>query len=138
MNNALKDLLYRSLDTPLAPKEQAKLDEALASDKELQEEKRLLENMRSMLNENAEQKFGPFFSAKVMQKIKTQSIKGDDFISSLVWSFRVTAIAAATVVVVLFAHNSFIRKDISIEALLSMPQTSIEETWEFELPGENL
>lgn len=138
MNKAYQDLLYCSLDTPLTPEEQTKLGQALASNKELQEEKRLLENMRSMIKENTTQKFKPFFSAKVMQKIKMLSVKGDDFISSLVWSFRLIAITAAAVVVILFAHNSFIRKDISIEALLSMPQTSIEETWELELPGENL
>ncbi len=138
MNKELQNLLYRSLDTPLTAEEQAKLDQALTSDIELQEEKRLLGNMRSMINENTAQKFQPFFSAKVMQEIRSQSVESDNFISSLVWSFRVTAITAAAVAVVLFAHNSFIRKDISIEALLSMPQTSIEETWELELPGDNL
>lgn len=138
MNNKLQDLLYRSFDTALSPEEQAQLDQALASDRELQEEKRLLEEMRLMISKNAELKFKPFFSAKVMQKIRAQPLKGDDFISSLVWSFRLTAIAATAVVLILFAHNSIIRKDISIDALLSMPQTSIEETWELELPGENL
>ena len=138
MNKDLQNLLYRSLDSALTTEERKKLDQALKANNELREEKHLLENMRLMIGKGAEQKFKPFFSARVMQKIKAFPARSEDFITSLVWSFRVAAITAATVAVILFAHNSLIRKDVSIDALLSMPQTGIEETWELEIPGVNL
>lgn len=60
MNKKLLNLLYRSFDVDLKPKEQKQLAEALEKSKELQKEKEYIIAQRRTLSENTPPPFSPF------------------------------------------------------------------------------
>jgi hypothetical protein len=139
MNDELLDLLYRSFDSNLSKEDQARLGDGLSRDAELREEKKRLEQMRSMVLENADRSFKPFFSARVMRKIKDEAPQSD-FFESLVWIFRRVAIVGGLALVLLLATNLLVGRGLSLDSLLGMPQISMEDSYELEdlIYGETL
>ncbi len=133
MNEMLLDLLYRSFDEELSKEEQIMLDKALASSLELNKEKDRIAEMRKAIAENAERSFKPFFSARVMQRIKADETEQDDFFTSLVWTFRRFAIIGAITIILLLANSILVDKSISIDTALAMPQLTLEDTWQLDI-----
>lgn len=132
MDQKVLELLYRSFDGQLTQAEQERLDEALRHSQALREEKEKIAAMRQAVSGSAAQTFQPFFAERVMQRIqgkrKSMAAVGEDFMSSLAWSFRRIAIAGVIAVLLLLA-GSFIQKgEISLNAMLAMPQLTIEDT----------
>ncbi|MCG8604095.1 hypothetical protein MJD09_03730 [bacterium] len=131
MNEELLELLYRSFDSNLSKEDQALLSAGLSRDPELREEKKRVEQMRSMVSENAERSFKPFFSARVMRKIKDKAPQSD-FFESLVWIFRRVAVVGGMALILLLATNLLVGRDFSVDSLLGIPQISLEDSYELE------
>jgi hypothetical protein len=132
MNEEMLNLLIRSFDENLSEVERTSLDKALAGSPELREEKKQLFEMRQMIGETAERKFKPFFSSRVMHRIEESQTEQENFFDSLVWAFRLFAMAGAAAIVLFFALNSKLANDLSIDSILGLPQLSIEDTWQLQ------
>lgn len=132
MDQKVLELLYRSFDAQLTPAEQQQLDEALARSQPLREEKEKIAAMRQAVAGSAVQSFEPFFAERVMQRIqgrgKSMAAAGEEFMSSLVWSFRRIALAGVIALLLLLAGNIIQKGDISLNSVLAMPQLTIEDT----------
>lgn len=132
MNEEMLNLLIRSFDEKLSEAEQAKLDEALAASPELQDEKKQLLGMRQMIAESVDRTFKPFFSTRVMRRLKKSEGEQEDFFGSFVWAFRLFAMAGVVAIALFFALNSKMANDLSVDSILGLPQLSIEDTWQLE------
>jgi len=132
MDQKVLELLYRSFDRQLTPEEQHRLDEALTHSQPLQEEKERIAALRQTVAGSAAQSIEPFFAERVMQRIqakgKSRTSAGDDFIGSLMWSFRRIALAGVIAVFLLLAGNIIQKGEISLNSMLAMPQLTIEDT----------
>ncbi|MFQ5650207.1 MAG: hypothetical protein ACE5IY_09730 [bacterium] len=129
MNERTLLLLYRSVDEELSRTEQEELLNALASSPELREEQKRLHQMRRLVQSQAVRSFKPFFSARVVHHIQAASQEVEDFWAALVWSFRLVAVSAGTLLVMLLANNLLEAKSLSIDSILALPQPTLEQTW---------
>lgn len=135
MNKRIVELLYRSFDSKLTEAEQSELARALAESPELRREKVQIEETREFLRDGAERSFRPFFSARVLNRIKSERRQAD-FGASLLWAFRRVALAGAFALLLLIANNIFQSSSVSVDALLGLPQLTIEDTWQLQNPLE--
>lgn len=133
MNKELLALLHRSFDGELSAQEQERLQKALEADPELRLEQRNFLEIEKLVSDKAERSFKPFFSARVMAKIKAGERKQQDFIASLLWSFRLVGAVALLAVLLLSAGNIVQGGSFSLNDVFAMPQSSIEETFELDL-----
>ena len=129
MTQKLIKLLHRSFDNKLSPNEEETLSKALASSEALRAEKARIEELRRLLQDNAVHSFQPFFSARVMRRIEDMQSAGTSFVDSMFWSFKFVAIAAALVIATLISQSLTGQNQLSLDAVLGMPQPSLEETW---------
>lgn len=136
MNGRLLELLYRSFDDTLSDDEREELSQALAASADLRNEQMRIKAMRKVVGQQAAASFKPFFSSRVMRRIKTQKTQFEEFVSSLMWSFRLIGLVGGLAVVLLIAHNSFQGKSLTLDAILGLPQLSLDETWNFDLFAE--
>jgi len=134
MNDKILELLYRSFDDELSPEERKQLDEALQNSQGLRAEKAKISNMRATITNSAEKSFGSNFADGVMSRVHAQKqfpeYTIDDFLDSLLWSFKRIGLVASFTLLLLLANNIFKGGDISIDSILAMPQITMEETWE--------
>jgi anti-sigma factor RsiW len=105
MNDKHRELLYRSLDTPLSKAEQKELKRALADSTELQAELAALLRMRESLAESAPKAFGPFFPERVMARIRAEAASPEAVWQSVRSLFRWVAAAAVPVAAALVIWN---------------------------------
>ncbi len=140
MDQKALELLYRSFDAPLTPEEQRQLREALEKSRELRQEQEEIATMRRAVSQNTVPGFEPFFAERVMRRIragaKTGRKTGEDFSSSLAWSFRRIAMAGAIAALLLLANNIYRGGGISVSAIFAMPQLTIEDAWALNNPLE--
>lgn len=136
MNKKLQNLLHKSLEGALSNAEQQELAHALQTSEELRTEKARLEKIRTLVQKEAVRSFKPFFSARVMNRLRQEKIS-QDFWGWLIWSFRLVGAAAALIVVLLLANNVYNTKSISLNSLLGLPQPSLEEVWKIDVLEEN-
>ncbi len=122
------NLLLRSFDGDLSQNERAELETALQNSPELREEKKSLEAVRGMIASGAVRKFKPFFAARLMQRIQSETAQREDFFESLIWMFRRIALAGALTVILLFASALLTGRAPSLSTLFGMPQVTIEDT----------
>jgi hypothetical protein len=139
MNEKAQNLLYRSFDSGLTAAERQELEYALSESQALRDEKKQILEMRELIKESAEHSFQPFFSVRVLNRLRSEKGFGTDFFASLAWSFRTVAVVAGIIIVLLFAHNSFVRDGVSIDSLLGIPKLQLEDTWQVEIiPAEDI
>ncbi len=105
MNDKHKELLYRSFDAPLSDTEQKDLELALAESEELRSEKAALLRMRESLADSAPSGFGPFFSERVMARIRAEEASPEVLWQSVRSLFRWVAAAAVPVAAALVLWN---------------------------------
>jgi anti-sigma factor RsiW len=133
MNKKAIELLYRSFDDSLAPREKEQLEEALAGSKELREEKERIRAMRGAISAGAARSFKPFFAERVMRKIastRERNRSAEAFFESLQYAFRRVAVVGATVIIALAVYNFVKTGDVSVVGVLGMPQETLEEVLE--------
>ena len=128
MNERIVHLLNRSFDDQLTEQEQSALTKALSQSSELREEKRRIEDVRKAVAENAERSFKPFFAARVMRRIEGQEQSSEDFVGALAWAFRRFALGGTIAILLLIAQNLILQGNRSLDAMLDLPQLTLEDT----------
>lgn len=128
MNRKILDLLYRSFDQQLEPKEQQRLDETLAQSAELRAEQERITRMRVMISDSSVPSFHPFFAEKVMRRIRGAETAMETFWDSLISVFRPIAIAATILFIVLLTYNLFKSDHKSLASALAEPEIKLEHS----------
>ncbi|RMF56566.1 MAG: hypothetical protein D6743_20090, partial [Calditrichaeota bacterium] len=85
MKERLLNLLIRSFDEELTEAERRELQNALAADAELREQKRQLQEVRHLVRESAVRSFKPFFAARVMRRVAAGPSQRSEFLDALLW-----------------------------------------------------
>lgn len=131
------DLLLRSLDSTLSAEEQEKLQRALETSPELRAEQKRLAEMRRLIAGTADRQFKPFFSARVMRRLREGEVEREAFVTSLAGAFRIFATVGTVAIIVFLGLSSKFGKDLSLTSILNLPTLSIEDTWQLDnLTGE--
>ena len=133
MNKKIKEILYRSFDSPLNPEEARLLDDALKDSEELRQEKEAIEDMRQALASREPEHFKPFFAEKVMSRIdalERHEEPSATFLASLMGYFRPIAIIATTTVLILLAINLKTGGEWSIQSALGLEEEETELLYE--------
>jgi anti-sigma factor RsiW len=139
MKDKILGLLYRSFDGQLTAEERRVLGEALAESEELRHEKSQIEAMRRMVASGRKDSFGPFFSSRVMRRVR--ELKGA---STGVWTlqdwlarvFPRVAVAGAAVAIGLVVFNFLQARSVSAAAVFGISDAPIEEM--LDLPVESI
>lgn len=133
MNKKIKEILYRSFDSPLGAEEARMLDDALKESEELRREKEAIEDMRQALAAKESEGFGPFFAEKVMNRIDGLEAGEEPsarFLESLMAYFRPIAIITTTAVLILLAINLKTGGNWSIQSALGLEEEENELLYE--------
>ncbi len=106
MDKKIIDLLYRSFDNTLTPRERELLDISLEQSEELRHEQERIAATRQVIAENSGGYFKPIFAERVMRRIQTLQKKPDpayDLFEALVYMFRRVALVGVIAAIVLFS-----------------------------------
>ena len=105
-------LLIRSFDAELSTSDQCYLHHSLEQSAELEAEWKFLEGMRSCAALSRVESFGPDFSGRVMQMIRSTTSEGlSSFLPTLWAAFRPVALVSAAVIVVLASVSFYALKN---------------------------
>ena len=129
----LQKLLYKNFDSELLKKEKEILEKALEKSKELRTEREKLITLRNLLTNSSQKSFKPFFEERLIRKLNESKItenEFDNFIYSLVFSFKRIAFAAIIVTVILLSNNFIQSGDISFESALGLHEPSMAEVFD--------
>lgn len=127
LNSKAYKLLLRSLDSPLKPKEQAKLEAALAASPALRAEKEKLMLMRQTISEHKGQ-FQPFFTGKLIQRIRDEAQNVEKSLNQS-WSlaFRSIAMPGLALVIVLLAAIYITEQSLSLDTLSGVSSLPVDD-----------
>lgn len=124
------DLLYRSFDGILSPKEQTELDNALQHPGPLGEEKQLIEAQRKAVSQSAEgYSFNPFFAQQVMNRINTLTGSqgyAEIFVDYLEMLFKRMALVTVTLCLIMISYNILSEEILKIIDLFSPSPVTYE------------
>lgn len=126
------DLLYRSLDSSLAPGEQSRLDAALQRDQGLRDEYKRLIRLRGLVEEQESPSFRAGFTSRVMKRLASESPARTetnpaagampDFEDALSLMFRKVAVAASVAAVLLLTYNLATSESVSINTSFGLTE----------------
>ena len=124
------DLLYRSFDASLSPREQEELDHMLESDALLRREKEKIFEMRKVLAESGTREFPSFFVERVMSRITSWQIKEEIWYESIMGVFRPIAVTAIMLLIILLTYSFNANKKISFNSAMNTPSVSVEDAFD--------
>ena len=132
MDKKLKDLLYRSFDSDLDPKDKKLLEEALSQSDEFRREKEMIILLRDKVQQGKVTSFRPFFADRVMEKIRSLNRidESEQFFESLFVLFRPITIAAAVLIIIIAAYNITSSDQFSLEGALGIPEVTVNEAYD--------
>ncbi len=126
------DLLYRSLDSSLAPGEQSRLDAALQRDQGLRDEYERLTSLRGLVEGQEKTSFRVGFSRRVMDRLASEKAAGTasetadgvspDFQNALSLMFRRVAVAASVAAILMLTYNLTSSGSVSLTASFGMTE----------------
>lgn len=120
----IKNILIKSFDEKLSPEEQKQLDATLKESSALREEKRSLEEMRTLIGSTSFQ-FAEGFSDRVMSNI--EKTKPEFFIGFYNAFVRVAIAGVAAIFLILLAIY-FVDGSITLDSLYGIAEYAPEET----------
>jgi hypothetical protein len=132
MDKNLKELLYRSFDSGLDQREKIMLEKALASSKELRQEKEIIESLRQDIHGVKDTPFSAGFADKVMKAITNQRSENEteQFFDSLFVFFRPIAIAATVLIIIIAGYNMSSSGQYSVEGALGIPEVTVDDVYD--------
>lgn len=130
MDNVAKNLLYRSMDSELNPKEKKMLEEALADSEELRLEKQSIDSLRQNIKGTKETSFNAGFADRVMNTIIDQRSENEQFFDSLLVFFRPIAIAAIVLIIIFAGYNMSSSGQFSVEGALGIPGVTVDDVYD--------
>lgn len=123
-------LLLRRLDAPLSPTDQARLTDALSRDPALQAaEQQLLAQRAQLQAAGAAATFGPFFTAKVLQRLQASSEAPAPWVAGLSYAFGRVALPALAVVTLAVLGMLSSASTLSWEVLTGVEAISAADVW---------
>lgn len=130
MRNERDYLLQRALDGDLTPEERQRLAALLEESPELGHELKRRGRLWTLVKENKEDSFGPFFATRVMARVSAGTAD-DAFAQALAWVFRRVAVVAMLLIVALTAYNMSVQQSIGnhrtpLETVLALPPVTLE------------
>jgi len=131
MNKYFYNLLFRSFDDSLDEEEQRRLDDALAKSEELRSSRQNFTDLREKLHSLDQGSFKPFFSERVIDRLRSGERIVIDFYLS---AFRTVAVGAAILVVIFTSYNIGRTKALTIESALGIQRPTIEQMLTLEEP----
>jgi anti-sigma factor RsiW len=141
MTEKERNLLNRRLDGSLSAPEREELDRMLTTSASLREEMAKLERLhgriRTSVHASGSEALRPFFSDRLMRRLKSAEAQQQEFAGSLVWVFRRVAIAGLAAIIALAAYNiatpgSFRDEQTPLEAAFSLPPVSVDMAYDME------
>ena len=129
MDNKLLHLLQKSFDSPLNSEERSLLEEGLAVSPELNEEKNRLVRLRNVLI-NQDNRFGPYFASKVMNKISNLKPEAE-FSQGIIFAFKRVAIPMLAAAVVLLAISVFTGGSSALDSFMGLDSLQPQYLSEF-------
>jgi hypothetical protein len=124
------ELLYRSFDDSLSPREEEELENALEIYESLRREKEKISDMRRALAESGKQKFPSFFVERVMSRINSWETKEEIWYESIMGVFRPIAVAAIMLLIILLTYNFNTNKKISFNSAMNTPSVTVEDAFD--------
>jgi hypothetical protein len=124
------DLLYRSFDATLSPREQQQLDEALETYELLRREKEKNSELRKVLADSATRGFPSFFIDRVMHRINSWQTKEEIWYESIMGVFRPIAVTAIMLLIILLTYNFNTNKNISLNSAMNAPSVTVEDAFD--------
>ena len=131
------DLLYRSMDSSLAPGEQSRLDAALQRDQGLRDEYERLIRLRGLVEDQVSPSFRAGFTSRVMKRLASESPARTetnpaagaipDFQDALPLMFRRVAVAASIAAILLLTYNLTTSGSISLTASFGLTEELFPE-----------
>ncbi len=132
MKRSELDLLYRSLESSLAPGEQERLDAALKRDMDLRDEYERLVRLRGLVEGQETPSFRTGFAGRVMDRLRPEMTYGaaseavtgavPDFEHSLSLMFRRMAVATSIAAILLLTYNLTTSGSVSLTASFGMTE----------------
>jgi anti-sigma factor RsiW len=124
-----KDFLRRALDGELTAEGEKRFAALLEKTPALRLEWERIQRLRALVKESREDSFGPFFSSRVMNRIRSGE-KRESFTQALAWVFRRVAVVTIILIVALTAYNISIQHALGnhrspLEAALGLPPTTV-------------
>jgi hypothetical protein len=123
----LEDLYIRSLDMPMTNEEKEKFLKELHAHPDLAKRLSQHKKVRDLLIVKTPASFGPYFAAKLMNKIENTGIVIDRQLFSFFKKFQLAALGA---IVVLLILNILFTEQISIKSILGLDRTEAPTTEE--------
>ena len=122
-------LLQRALDGELTSEEERRFAIFLEESPALRLEFERARQLRALIRESTEISFAPFFSSRVMSRIRSRGTE-DSFAQALAWLFRRVAITAIVLIVALTAYNVSSQHALGnhrspLEAALGLPPVTV-------------
>lgn len=129
MNKKVLKLMYRSFDARLSQRNQRKLAEALERSQQLRNEKKRIQEQRSMLAKSPTHAFSPQFADRVIQRLKTEigSNGWEQFYENLLTLFRRFAVIGAVALFLLLSYNLKLGDKLSMEEVFFASDAAYEE-----------
>jgi negative regulator of sigma E activity len=135
MNEDYREMMLRALDGGLDEEQQRAFTRALADDVELAAQWQNLQQLRQGLSQSRATAFKPFFSARVMQRIRAQ--EQESLADGLMWIFKplipVVAVAAMVLALSNWNEREILEADASVlEAVFSVAPITLEAAYAME------
>ncbi|TKJ37250.1 hypothetical protein CEE37_14145 [candidate division LCP-89 bacterium B3_LCP] len=105
MDERHRDLLQKALEKNLSDSERDTLNKLLDSNSELRAELMKHQNLEMLLKDIRSESFKPFFTTRVMRKVKAETSPENVFTEALSHLFRKVAIASAALIIAVTAYN---------------------------------
>jgi anti-sigma factor RsiW len=133
MNERLRELLHRSLDSGLSPEEERVLADGLESSPELREEKLRIEKIRGTLAGCGADGFGPLFVKRVMERVEAADLMACNALErvSLMFGdmFRQVALIGGAAVLIMIVINLTGGDTISLAGALGLSHETGGGVW---------
>ena len=130
-------LLHRSREEDLTPTEEERLGRLLDTRPELRAEQKELAATEALVAEAAPESFAPFFSSRVMARLKRQREESQAFSEQLVFLFRRLALAVLLLAASLAAYNTATSppwaEDSLVERVVGIPSPTLEDAYSLNL-----
>lgn len=133
MDNNLYNLILRSLDAPLAEREQRELESALADSEEFRTAREEIVALRNGLQALKGETFRPFFAERVMDRLNNPQLSMAEYFVSV---FRKVALSAAVLVIICSAYNISRENKFTLESALGIHHETLEQILALEAPFE--
>ena len=133
MDNNLYNLLLRSFDAQLTESERRRLEDALASSKELRTMKQEIADLRRRVQAVKSGSFKPFFAERLLDRLRNPQQQTWEYFVSM---FRAVAVGAAVLVIILSVYNIRRENTLTVDSALGIHHPTLEQVLVLEAPFE--